>query len=56
MDQTATLLTLLVVPVFYTFFDDAQLVTGRDGSARAGVGSKSSDRELYISCSLRLKP
>jgi len=26
---TATLLTLLVVPVFYTFFDDAQLVTGR---------------------------
>ncbi len=26
---TATLLTLLVVPVFYTFFDDAQLVAGR---------------------------
>ena len=26
---TATLLTLLVVPVFYTFFDDAQLATGR---------------------------
>jgi HAE1 family hydrophobic/amphiphilic exporter-1 len=26
---TATLLTLLVVPVFYTFFDDAQPVTGR---------------------------
>ena len=23
------LLTLLVVPVFYTFFDDAQLVAGR---------------------------
>jgi HAE1 family hydrophobic/amphiphilic exporter-1 len=26
---TATLLTLLVVPIFYTFFDDAQLVAGR---------------------------
>ena len=26
---TATLLTLLVVPVFYTFFDDAQLAAGR---------------------------
>ena len=26
---TSTLLTLLVVPVFYTFFDDAQMVTGR---------------------------
>ena len=26
---TATLLTLLVVPVFYTFFDDAQIVAGR---------------------------
>jgi HAE1 family hydrophobic/amphiphilic exporter-1 len=26
---TATLLTLLVVPVFYTFFDDARLAVGR---------------------------
>ena len=26
---TATPLTLLVVPVFYTFFDDVQLVAGR---------------------------
>ncbi len=26
---TATLLTLLVVPIFYTFFDDAALVAGR---------------------------
>ena len=26
---TSTFLTLLVVPVFYTFFDDAQLATGR---------------------------
>ena len=26
---TATLLTLLVVPVFYTFFDDAHVVVGR---------------------------
>jgi HAE1 family hydrophobic/amphiphilic exporter-1 len=26
---TSTLLTLLVVPVFYTFFDDAQVATGR---------------------------
>jgi HAE1 family hydrophobic/amphiphilic exporter-1 len=34
---TATLLTLLVVPVFYTFFDDAQLVTLR--SLRHALGT-----------------
>ena len=34
---TATLLTLLVVPVFYTFFDDAQLVTGR--ALRSALGA-----------------
>jgi HAE1 family hydrophobic/amphiphilic exporter-1 len=36
---TATLLTLLVVPVFYTFFDDAQLVTGR--AIRHALGAAS---------------
>ena len=35
---TATLLTLLVVPVFYTFFDDAQLLTGRAIRHALGTG------------------
>jgi hydrophobic/amphiphilic exporter-1 (mainly G- bacteria), HAE1 family len=34
---TATLLTLLIVPVFYTFFDDAREAVGR--AARRGAGS-----------------
>jgi HAE1 family hydrophobic/amphiphilic exporter-1 len=36
---TATLLTLLVVPVFYTFFDDAQLVAGK--ALRHALGTRS---------------
>jgi len=39
---TATLLTLLVVPVFYTFFDDAQLVTGR--AIRHALGTAPAER------------
>jgi HAE1 family hydrophobic/amphiphilic exporter-1 len=39
---TATLLTLLVVPVFYTFFDDAQLVTGR--AIRHALGAAPAER------------
>jgi HAE1 family hydrophobic/amphiphilic exporter-1 len=39
---TATLLTLLVVPVFYTFFDDAQLVTGR--AIRHALGQTPTER------------
>jgi HAE1 family hydrophobic/amphiphilic exporter-1 len=39
---TATLLTLLVVPVFYTFFDDAQLVTGR--AIRHALGTRPAER------------
>jgi HAE1 family hydrophobic/amphiphilic exporter-1 len=39
---TSTLLTLLVVPVFYTFFDDAQLVTGR--AIRHALGRDSGER------------
>ena len=40
----ATLLTLLVVPIFYTLFDDARLAVGRllhrivDRPAAAGTG------------------
>jgi hypothetical protein len=39
---TATLLTLLVVPVFYTFFDDARLVTGR--AIRHALGTTPAER------------
>ena len=39
---TATLLTLLVVPVFYTFFDDAQLVIGR--AIRHALGAAPAER------------
>jgi HAE1 family hydrophobic/amphiphilic exporter-1 len=41
---TATLLTLLVVPVFYTFFDDAQLVTGR--AIRHALGERRTERTV----------
>jgi HAE1 family hydrophobic/amphiphilic exporter-1 len=36
---TATLLTLLVVPIFYTFFDDAAMVSGR--ALRHALGTTS---------------
>jgi len=39
---TATLLTLLVVPVFYTFFDDVQLVAGR--ALRHALGTPAAER------------
>jgi HAE1 family hydrophobic/amphiphilic exporter-1 len=39
---TSTLLTLLVVPVFYTFFDDAQLATGR--AIRHALGEPRGER------------
>jgi HAE1 family hydrophobic/amphiphilic exporter-1 len=39
---TSTLLTLLVVPVFYTFFDDAQLATGR--AIRHALGEARTER------------
>jgi HAE1 family hydrophobic/amphiphilic exporter-1 len=39
---TSTLLTLLVVPIFYTFFDDAQLVTGR--AVRHALGEPRAER------------
>jgi len=35
---TATLLTLLVIPVFYTFFDDARIITG--AALRRALGRK----------------
>jgi hydrophobic/amphiphilic exporter-1 (mainly G- bacteria), HAE1 family len=37
---TATLLTLLVVPVFYTFFDDVQLSFGRAVRHALGAGGR----------------
>jgi HAE1 family hydrophobic/amphiphilic exporter-1 len=40
--RTSTLLTLLVVPVFYTFFDDAQLATGR--AIRHALGEPRAER------------
>ena len=39
---TSTLLTLLVVPVFYTFFDDAQLAAGR--ALRHALGQPGGER------------
>jgi HAE1 family hydrophobic/amphiphilic exporter-1 len=39
---TSTLLTLLVVPVFYTFFEDAQLATGR--AIRHALGEPRAER------------
>ncbi len=39
---TATLLTLLVVPVFYTFFDDARLVLTAAMKRALGTGRSTS--------------
>ena len=43
---TATLLTMLVVPVFYTFFDDARLVFMR--TLRRAVGRRPEDGAAEI--------
>ena len=40
--SSATLLTLLVVPVFYTLFDDARIALSR--SVRRGLGTESTPK------------